>query len=128
MSSPKREAQRKIFSKPAITQSKRENRLDRSSDCSFDPVYPHTQLVSHEYLKPLQAFKKEPPCFHTFRIRSPPQSDLSVVKLPQLVSKVGVELAIKESVWNEGPCFVASALNVDIPVKILKHSNIQTFK
>ncbi|KAI7795482.1 putative dynein heavy chain domain-containing protein 1, partial [Triplophysa rosa] len=128
-SSPKREAQGKSFSRPANTQSKRGNIIDRSSDYSFDPASPHVQQVSHEYCTPLPAFKNEATSFHNFSIRaqSTLQSDLSVVKLPQLVSKVGVELALRESVWNEGPCFVASALSADIPVKLFKHLSIQTF-
>lgn len=130
MSSPKKEAQGKNFSRPANAQSKRGNILDRSSDYSCDPISPHVQQVCHEYRTPLPAFKNEASSFPTFSIRaqSPLQSDLSVVKLPQLVSKVGVELALRESVWNEGPCFVASALSADIPVKLFKHSSIQTFK
>lgn len=126
MSSPKREAQGKSFSRPANTQSKRGNILDHLSDYSFDPVSPHVQPVSLEYCRP---FKNEASSFNTFSIRthSPLQSDLSVVKLPQLVSKVGVELALRESVWNEGPCFVASALSADIPVKIFEDLSVQTF-
>lgn len=112
MSSPKREAHGKGFSKSAINQRKRGNRVNSSSDFSFNPVASHTQ--SHEYLTSLWL----PP----FRQESLPS--LSVVKLPQLVSKVGIELSLRESPWNDGPRFVASAFSADIPVKILNPSGV----
>ncbi|XP_073732029.1 dynein heavy chain domain-containing protein 1 [Misgurnus anguillicaudatus] len=126
MSSSKREAHAKGFSKSAINQRKSRNRVDSLSDYSFDPVAPRTQ--SHEYLTSLSLppFRQESLPFYTNSTRtlSPPQNDLSVVKLPQLVSKVGIELALRESPWNDGPRFVASAISADIPIKILKSSGV----
>ncbi|XP_051531516.1 dynein heavy chain domain-containing protein 1 [Myxocyprinus asiaticus] len=114
MSSPKRESQRKGSTRPAITQSKREDKLDFSSKCSLECV-----------ATALPAFKQKTSLFHhtlTNRALSPLQYDLSLLKLPQLVSKVGVELAVRESVWKEGPRLMVSALSADIPVKAMQHS------
>lgn len=108
MSSPKREPQGNVFTGPAITQSKRENRPDCSSDCSFDLIASQPRLLSRQSLIATPAFKREPSPFRalSFRTLSPPQNDLSVVKLPQLVSQMGTGLAVRETVWNEGPRFV----------------------
>ncbi|KAL7848559.1 hypothetical protein SRHO_G00201820 [Serrasalmus rhombeus] len=68
------------------------------------------------------AFRAEPPPGRT--LSRPPSSqpaDLSVFELPQLVAKVGPEVALGESMWMEGPCLVASALAADIPLKVIKH-------
>ncbi|KAK1786014.1 hypothetical protein P4O66_017557 [Electrophorus voltai] len=48
-------------------------------------------------------------------------ADLSVVQLPQLVAKVGPELATGQFTWMEGPCLTAAALGTDIPFKVIKH-------
>ncbi|XP_070987103.1 dynein heavy chain domain-containing protein 1 [Oncorhynchus clarkii lewisi] len=48
---------------------------------------------------------------------SPAPTPLSMVELPHLVAEVGPELAMRESLWMEGPCLIASALGTDIPVK-----------
>ncbi|XP_073667956.1 dynein heavy chain domain-containing protein 1 [Paramisgurnus dabryanus] len=122
-SSHKREAHGKGFSKSAINQRKSRNRVDSLSDNSFDPVASRTQ--SHAYLTSLSLppFRQSLP-FHTNRTLSPLENDLSVVKLPQLVSKVGIELALRESPWNDGPRFVSSALSADLPIKILKPSGV----
>ncbi|XP_051967401.1 dynein heavy chain domain-containing protein 1 [Xyrauchen texanus] len=113
MSSPKREPQGKGIARPAIMQSKREDKLDFSSKCSVECV-----------TTALPAFKQETSLFHhtlTNRALSPPQYDPSLLKLPQLVSKVGVEPAVRESVWKKGPRLMVSALSADIPVKAVQH-------
>ncbi|XP_076832163.1 dynein heavy chain domain-containing protein 1 isoform X2 [Brachyhypopomus gauderio] len=48
-------------------------------------------------------------------------ANMSVVELPQLVAEVGPSIAIGESVWMEGPCFMASALGTDVPFTVNKH-------
>lgn len=123
MSSPKREPQGNGFAGPAITQTKRGNGSDCSSDCSFEPAASQPRLLSRESLSATPAFKREPSPFRTlsFRTLSPPQNDPSVVKLPQLVSQMGIGLAVRETVWNEGPCFVT-------PVKEIQHSSVGQFR
>ncbi|KAK6295929.1 hypothetical protein J4Q44_G00336420 [Coregonus suidteri] len=48
---------------------------------------------------------------------SPAPTPLSMVELPRLVAEGGLELAMEESLWMEGPRLIASALGTDIPVK-----------
>ncbi|XP_067287609.1 dynein heavy chain domain-containing protein 1 [Pseudorasbora parva] len=117
MSSPKKESQGIGITRPVITQSKRANRPACSSDCSVEPAASQPRLLSRECLTATPAFKREPSPFRTlsFRTLSPPQNDLSVVKLPQLVSQMGIGLVVRDSVWNEGPHFVT-------PVKETQHS------
>ncbi|XP_039513458.1 dynein heavy chain domain-containing protein 1-like, partial [Pimephales promelas] len=121
MSSPKREPQGNGFARPALTQTKRGNKSDCSSDCSFEPADSQPRLLSRQSLSATPAFKREPSPFRTlsFRTLSPPQNDPSVVKLPQLVSQMGIGLAVRETVWNEGPRFVT-------PVTETQHSSIVT--
>ncbi|KAL6470881.1 hypothetical protein MHYP_G00195310 [Metynnis hypsauchen] len=67
------------------------------------------------------AFMGEPPPGRPLsRPRSSQPADLSVFELPQLVAKVGPEVALGESMWMEGPCLVASALAADFPLKVIK--------
>lgn len=112
MSSPKRDAQGNGFTGLAFTQTKGGNR-------------PASQprLLSRQSLTTTPAFKREPSPFRTLSLRplSPARNDLSAVKLPQLVSQTGTELAVREIVWNEGPSFVT-------PMKTTQHSSVRQFK
>ncbi|XP_021335614.3 dynein heavy chain domain-containing protein 1 isoform X2 [Danio rerio] len=111
MSSPKRDAQGNGFTRLAITQTKGGNR-------------PASQprLLSRQSLTTTPAFKSEPSPFRTLSLRtlSPAHNDLSAVKLPQLVSQVGTELAVREIVWNEGASCVT-------PVKTTQNSSVRQF-
>ncbi|XP_072546843.1 dynein heavy chain domain-containing protein 1 [Salminus brasiliensis] len=94
--------------------SLRGNSQDRSSVCSAGSV---------PTLPPLTpAFLGEPPPGRALsRPRLSQPADLSVLELPQLVAKVGPEVAVGESIWMEGPCLMASALGADIPLTAVKH-------
>ncbi|KAI4890234.1 hypothetical protein NFI96_014008 [Prochilodus magdalenae] len=119
MSAPKRDFHAKARAgTPVGTTCLRGNSQDRSSACRAGsspgsvPTLPPLSCLS-------PAFMGEPPPGNTLsRPQSSQPADLSVLELPQLVAKVGPEVAIGESMWMEGPCLVASALAVDIPLKV----------
>lgn len=114
MSSPKRETRGNGFSEPAVTRNKRRNSLEAAAS--------QPRLLLRESHTATPAFKCEPSPFRSLSPPlSPPQYDLSFVKLPQLVSKVCPELPLRETVWQEGPRFVT-------PVKAIQHSNDRRFK
>ncbi|XP_026076980.1 dynein heavy chain domain-containing protein 1 [Carassius auratus] len=114
MSSPKRETRGNGFSEPAVTRNKRRNSLEAAAS--------QPRLLLRESHTATPAFMCEPSPFRSLSPPlSPPQYDLSFVKLPQLVSKVCPELPLRETVWREGPRFVT-------PVRAIQHSNDRRFK
>lgn len=122
MSSPKRETGGDGFTEPAVTRSKRGNKLYCSADCSLEPAASQPRLRFGESHTATPAFRCEPSPFRSLSPPlSPPQYDLSFVKLPQLVSQVGTDLPVRETVWREGPRF-------GTPVRAIQRSNIRKFK
>ncbi|KAL7831591.1 hypothetical protein AOLI_G00291390 [Acnodon oligacanthus] len=91
-----------------------QDRSARSAGSGSVPILPPLTCFS-------SAFMGEPPPGCTLsRPQSLQSADLSVFELPQLVAKVGPEVALGESMWMEGPCLVASALAAGIPLKVIK--------
>lgn len=102
---------------------KRQNRPDCSSGCSFELIASQPRPLSRRSLIATPAFKREPSPFRALSLRtlSPPQNDLSVVKLPQLVSQMGIGQAVRETEWNKAPRFLT-------PVKEIQHSSVRQFR
>ncbi|XP_066518551.1 dynein heavy chain domain-containing protein 1 [Hoplias malabaricus] len=115
MSECKKDSHANVRTGPTIRMSSlRGNRQDKLLTSGSVPVLPPLTCLS-------PAFVCKPP--HTCILNSPHSShpaELSMFELPQLVAKVGPEVAVGESMWTEGPCLMASALGADIPIRVIK--------
>ncbi|XP_031647288.1 dynein heavy chain domain-containing protein 1 [Oncorhynchus kisutch] len=97
----------------------RERKHDSIPAANVASVLSLPPLESQEHHASSPAFMYEPQpgrALSTGNL-SPAPTPLSMVELPHLVAEVGPELAMRESLWMEGPCLIASALGTDIPVK-----------
>ncbi|XP_058646980.1 dynein heavy chain domain-containing protein 1 isoform X2 [Onychostoma macrolepis] len=121
MLSPKKEPQGNGFSEATNTQSKRRNKL-YCSDCSLEHEASQPRLLFRKSHTATPAFKCEPSPFRALSPpSSPPQYDMSFLKLPQLVSlQVSTKLPVRETLWNEGASFVTH-------IRAIKPSSVGKF-